>query len=59
MSFRECGRDTFDYVNAALAPKYLLSSGSMSELSLVNVSGQYCDAGNPLGLIDTNLVGRS
>ena len=41
MDFRQCGRDTFNYVNAALMPKYLLSSGSMSERSLIRVTGEY------------------
>ena len=60
MGFRQCGRETFNYVNAAMTPKYLLSSGSMSELSLVNVSGQFCEAGNPImGQIDAYLEDRS
>ena len=39
MDFRACGISTFQYVNAAMNPKYLLSSGSMSENSLVMVAG--------------------
>ena len=40
MDFRKCGVLTFQYVAAALNPKYLLSSGSMSESSLVSVAGE-------------------
>ena len=40
MDFRACGSTTFQYVNAAMNPKYLLSSGSMSESSLIMVAGE-------------------
>jgi hypothetical protein len=38
--FRACGKSTFDYINAAMAPRYLLSSGSMSEDGLARCAGQ-------------------
>ena len=39
MDFRDCGKSTFQYVLAAMNPKFLLSSGSMSEDSLISVAG--------------------
>ena len=38
--FRACGKSTFDYINAAIGPRYILSSGSMSEASLSRCAGQ-------------------
>ena len=38
--FRPYDSETWAWVSAALRPRFLLSSGSMSEASLVRVSGQ-------------------
>ena len=42
MDFRACGSSTFQYVLASMNPKFLLSSGSMSEDSLNRVAGWCC-----------------
>ena len=38
--FRPYDSETWAWVSAALRPRFLLSSGSMSEASLVRVAGQ-------------------
>ena len=38
LTFRSC--EFFKYLNAALAPRYLLSSGSMTEAALCRVAGE-------------------